>query len=106
MRGGGVGVVCSRHRDNAALMRKGILREAVGGEFAVDGLRLGGFGAIAAVATLSHEAIHYSVESEAVIETACNELFEVVAGVGGVFGVKLNNEAAAVLHSELNAVPR
>ena len=92
-----VGIVSSRHGDNASLVLDGIV-VTVSAEFTVE-LLLGAAHTVAeGVAALDHKAGDNSVEGEAVVEAFLCERFKVCDSLGCVLGIELKLDLAAVFH--------
>ena len=95
--GGRVGIKCSRHGDNSALVLDRVV-VTVCTELADDVLLRAAHTVTEGIAALDHKAGDNSVEGETVVEALLNEIFEVFYGLGGVLGIELKLDLAAVFH--------
>ena len=95
----GIGIHRSGHRQDASGVLE-LVDDAVGKEFAFDGLFRSAHAGACRVAALDHEAFDDPVENNTVKELFFDERYEVFDRDRCRFGIKLSFDLSAVFHSD------
>ena len=98
----GVGGLASGHGQDTTLVLQVIL-DAVEEELALDAVAGATHAGAVGAATLDHKAGNHAVEDQAVIVVVIAQIDEVIDALGGLFGVQLSLDNAAVFHGDLKS---
>ena len=98
----GVGGLGTGHGQNTALVTDVVL-DAVEEELALDAVAGAAHAGALGAAALDHEAGNDPVEDQAVVETLIAQGDEVIDALGGLLGVQLALDDAAIFHGDLKS---